>query len=227
MTSVSSLVWDGGSGWSYEHYIESLEYFRDNGYLISPLREFKRLPAVKKVLFLRHDIDFNVDAALKLAKLERSHEIASSYYFRIHAVNYNFLSIRTLKAIHDIHEMGHEVSLHLDHGLSTLLPHETEIGIALAQIELFQKFSGITLEGFSSHEPARAGGTNAADQVLLESALSYHSYQEFFVDRCKYISDSTKRWREKPFREYANEFDYLQVLIHPIWWYSELPQENY
>lgn len=39
-------------------------------------------------------------------------------------------------------------------------------------------------------------------------------------------SDSSAQWREGHFFEWIDKVDQLQVLVHPIWWFKDSPQEN-
>ncbi len=43
----------------------------------------------KRYLILRHDVDFSVDRALELAKIENNYGISSTYFFLLHSDFYN------------------------------------------------------------------------------------------------------------------------------------------
>lgn len=220
----SNLSWDSGYGWTYKYYFQSLEKFRDSAYAVLPLCEHEGFSG-KKVLFLRHDVDFNIEAAFNLAQAEHAQGIRSSYYFRVNSAGYNLLSIQNLRKVLRIAEYGHEVSVHVDHGLSS--DPDKDLMLSHSQISAFETFTGLKVVGFSSHEPARLGTIDPATRLRESLGLKYHAYDRKFTAECKYISDSTKRWREKPFSEFVDEVDRLQVLIHPVWWYENLPQESY
>jgi hypothetical protein len=67
-----------------------------------------------------------------------------------------------------------------------------------------------------------------ADDLVERWRLSYHAYDaRFQMPQMKYISDSSARWREGHFYEWVGKVDLIQVLVHPIWWYQNIPQENY
>ena len=53
---------------------------------------FDELNKNKSQVIIRHDIDFDVDAALKMAKIERELHLKSTYFFLISNDSYNLLS---------------------------------------------------------------------------------------------------------------------------------------
>jgi hypothetical protein len=218
------MKWDPGFGWTYQKYFDGLRSFQESGYSISPLCDFKNFPE-KKVLFLRHDVDFDLEVAYRLGKAEHRMGIRSSFYFRLHASGYNLLSASNIQRVLELQSFGHEISVHIDHGLSYF--RGDEFLWCQNQIRIFEDIFGLTVRGFSSHEPSRLNGVEVADKIKSGLSLSYHAYDHTFTSNMKYISDSTKRWREKPFYDYINEHTQLQVLIHPIWWYQNLAQESY
>jgi hypothetical protein len=83
------------------------------------------------------------------------------------------------------------------------------------------------LNGFSAHEPARMGSLDASDAAKNRWGVSYHAYESRFMNpNIRYLSDSSARWRDGHFVEWVDLADHLQVLVHPIWWFRRLPQEN-
>lgn len=219
-----SLNWDPGSDWTYRHYLKTIRNYQESGYFVGGFQANLKSKSTKK-LILRHDVDFNFETAFSMARFESQNNIQSSYFFRLAAAGYNLLSVNNLLKIKEMSEMKHEISLHVDHGLSFM--HSDETSWINFQLDTFQNFTGIKIHGVSSHEPARNGGASILDKFVNDGLIDYHAYETRFVVDMKYISDSTQRWREKSFEAYINQYEQIQVLIHPIWWHSFMPQESY
>lgn len=123
--------------------------------------------------------------------------------------------------------MGHELGLHLDSGMEKIWECTVEESIA-RQFDIFYNSTGIQAKGFSIHMPSTLGGIDNCDLIVSDLNLAYHAYEKRFTEgEFKYISDSMKMWREKPISDYINKVNKIQLLIHPIWWYQNNPQENF
>ncbi|MEI6188702.1 MAG: hypothetical protein WCP46_09505 [Alphaproteobacteria bacterium] len=66
------------------------------------------------VCCLRHDIDYCLNTALKMASVEKDSNIFSSYFFLVDSDYYNVLSERSAAIISEISQMGHEIALHFN-----------------------------------------------------------------------------------------------------------------
>jgi hypothetical protein len=216
---------DPGFGWTYNDYRKAMLLFQTANYHISSFQDFLEKPEVKH-LILRHDVDFSLEAAHKMARIDHELGITSSFYFRVHASNYNLFSSKGITLVGDFISMGHEVALHLESGVD-LLQNREKWETLDGQISAFESLLGIKIAGFSAHEPARLGGLETSDDAKARWNLSYHAYEERFTKEIKYLSDSSGRWREGPMTNFIDQFNCLQVLIHPIWWYEKSPLENY
>src|SRR5947208_126656 len=67
----------------------------------------------KHVLW-RHDIDFSMHRALRLAQLEKEAGVISTYFLYPHSLFYNFLSRSVIDLVLKIIELGHDIGLHFD-----------------------------------------------------------------------------------------------------------------
>jgi len=222
--NLDNQTWDKGYDWTYKYYLEGITKYKTSGYEVNTfLSTIENTP--EKYLILRHDVDFNFESAYQMANFENHNGISATYFFRIHAAGYNLFSVQNIQKLHEMKDMGHEIGLHVDHGLEFYL--SDELSNAQFQVDAFEKLTGITVKGFSSHEPARYGGVAVASEILKTTKCLYHAYEDRFFSEIKYLSDSTKRWREEPFDHYVDVLPRLQVLIHPIWWHMNIPQEGY
>lgn len=211
------------NNFSYKSYKNSVIRYLNSGYKFTTFSQFDDENQNKKVL-MRHDIDFDVKPAYKLAQLENQIGISSTYFFRVTAKNYNILSKSSIEDIESIKNKGHEIGLHLDH--KQIQPHSNDIGLILNIKKLLERELDVVINSFSIHEPSRTslevdGGT------LEKLELKHNAYDKKYFKDIKYISDSGGRWREGHFDDWLDRVDQIQILTHPLWWYESSPQENY
>ena len=68
----------------------------------------------RKDIIWRHDVEFEPDIALKMAKIEQEEGTQATYFFQLHSPYYNLFDAHYSKVFHQIYEMGHHVGLHFD-----------------------------------------------------------------------------------------------------------------
>ena len=62
---------------------------------------------------LRHDIEFSIDRALEMARIEHEDlNVHSTYTVQLRNNTYNALSQKNIEAIQEIESMGHYIGLH-------------------------------------------------------------------------------------------------------------------
>lgn len=175
---------------SKQHYFDTLLKAKDLGYEIKRVCDYSD---DKKVILLRHDIDFSLDYAHKLATYEERFGIKSSYYVYLHTQTYNALSPEGMDIIRKIKKLGHEIGLHYDSRYD--LKYEDAV---LADINKEKD-----IKSYTQHNPSMT--------------KSFHFLDPNDV-KIKYISDSGRNWREGCFCKWIGKEDKLHVLVHPIWW---------
>lgn len=215
-------------GFSFRDYSESLRAFKHAGYAITGFSEYIDNPQPKHMI-LRHDIDNNIGPALRIARLDAQEGCTSTFFLRVHAIGYNLLSLPSLRAIEEMENLGHDVELHLEGGFREVLGGDNDEW-ADRQRAVFEAAVGRSLTGFSSHEPARMGGIDFADELRerWSETVGFHAYEDrFTTPTMKYLSDSSGRWREGHFGLWVDKTPLFQVLTHPFWWFETLPSENY
>ena len=173
------------------HYAELLDAARSGGYRFS---FFDGTPAGGD-LFLRHDVDLSLDAALRMAELEAAAEARATYFLMTRSVFYNLASPEGERAIARLRELGHRVGLHA----------------VYPRLELDERFDRVVAWHNPDPEYMTApvdGATNVMEATWFSPAT--------------YRSDSNQRWRSgcphDDLRDGA--FPWLQLLTHPeIWAY--------
>jgi hypothetical protein len=173
------------------HYRELLEAAQAGGYRFVP---FDRDPQPGE-LFLRHDVDLSLDAALELARLEAELGVRATYFLMTRSVFYNLGSDAGEQALAELRALGHAVGHH------AVYPH----------VDLDDRFDRVV----AWHNPDPEFVSQPIDGAVNVMA-------EPWFDPERYRSDSNQHWRQGcPHEQLARgEFDWLQLLVHPeIWVY--------
>ena len=162
-------------------------------------------------LLLRHDIDFSLEYALKMAQIEEEMGVKSTYFFMISSFSYNLFSKNNISIVKRINDIGHKISLHFD-----IESYENVKEGFFKEISIFENFFESPVDIISIHRPGNFLKDN--NKELFGYA---HTYQDkYFID-IKYISDSAgkdPRQQVKQFLKEDSSKKALHLLIHPIWW---------
>lgn len=178
-------------GFSLEHYGELLVAARSGGYAFEA---FEGEPRAGHV-YLRHDVDLALDAALSLAELESGAGATATYFLMTRSVFYNLDSSEGEHALDRLRALGHRVAHHPVH------PH----------IDLDGRFDAVLAWHNPDPDYMREPLVGAVN-VMADPWFSPEHYR----------SDSNHHWRSGcPHVALARgEFEWLQLLTHPeIWVY--------
>jgi hypothetical protein len=173
------------------HYRELLDAARSGGYRWA---FFDREPDAGD-LFLRHDVDLSLSAALRMAELESEADAQATYFLMTRSVFYNLASPEGERVLARLRELGHRVALHAVH------PHVDEDA----------RFDPV----LAWHNP---------DPGYMREPVHglVNVMQSPWFDPEHYRSDSNQHWRSGcPHEALARgEPEWLQLLTHPeIWVY--------
>lgn len=164
---------------------------------------------------LRHDIDYCLESALKMAYLERDMGISASYFFLIDSNNYNVLSTRSSEIILEISRMGHEIALHFDIGMypEHMIKNMINLHASILETIISQKICSI-----SYHNPGKIGLSSLSKEDLCYGY--FNAYSEKFNSIYYYTSDSLCHFKDINFlnKIEAKTMQNIHLLIHPIWW---------
>jgi hypothetical protein len=171
-----------------DHYGELLDAAKSRYRFV----HFDHEPEVGDI-FLRHDVDLSLDAALELAQLEHDAGATATYFLMTRSVFYNLASPEGERAIARLRELGHAVGHHALH------PH----------LDRDERFDPVV----AWHNP-----DPGFMREPLEGAVNVMS--DPFFDPDHYRSDSNQHWRSGcPHQALAaGEFEWLQLLTHPEIW---------
>jgi hypothetical protein len=174
------------------HYREILDAATSGGYRFA---QFGEGPA-EGDLFLRHDVDLSLEAALRMAELEHDAGAVATYFLMTESVFYNLASSEGIAAIDRLRTLGHRVGLH------AVYPNAT----------LDSRFDPVV----AWHNP---------DPEYMKAPLAgpINVMEERYFEPSSYRSDSNQHWRSGCPHDELREgaFRWLQLLTHPeIWAYD-------
>ena len=101
------------NNFSYSEYQTIIEHIRSN----IPIVKFDNVDiTTDKYCVIRHDVEFSVERALNLARIESMLNIPSTYVFQVCNNNYNPFSHKNRKQILEIVKLGHDIGIHVHLG---------------------------------------------------------------------------------------------------------------
>ena len=206
---------------SYNEYKKIVDVVRNNSNIV----DYKDVlnNNLDKFCIFRHDVEFSIQRALDLAKIESELDLQSSYFFQLTNNCYNVVSAENLKKIREIHNLGHKIGVHTF--INKERDYKNIIDIISRDILTLQKYVEVDIDRFSFHRP------NLYKEVLemnikIDGVINAYS-DEFFTylngsnktPDVKYISDSQHKWNYgNPFDIEFEKWDKLQLLLHEYSW---------
>jgi hypothetical protein len=165
--------------------------------------------ATKNTLLIRHDIDFSVDFAYKMALFESELGIRSTYFLMLTSNMYNLISSENQRLVKAIIKMGHKVSVHFDPTAHDKLEKFEN------EKRLFENIFDVEVDIVSVHRPGPF-----LDNHNISLCGIPQTYSDAYFRDMKYLSDSGGRNVSPHISEYleGDRSQGLHLLIHPIWW---------
>lgn len=168
------------------------------------------------LLIMRHDIDVDLEAAVRMSLLEKDLGIFSTYFFMLRCPLYNVFSHHGAELVKEILGAGHQLGLHFDCALYQDITFDKLNAYISRECELLERFFEHPVDAVSFHRP----GHLELSGVELEKWPN--SYERVFLEKFKYFSDSRGIWGHgNPIESEAfYKRENLHILTHPIWWTS-------
>lgn len=210
----------------YDLYRQILSDIKKSGKLM----DYSDAREVNEFVILRHDVEFSMERAYKMAQIENEEQVSSTYFVQISNNAYNAFSDRNKKRIAEIKDMGHVIGLHY-HLEGETDPLKVRDGIR-DQLRIMSELLGFPVERFSIHRPIRQVYYN---MIPIEGVINAYSSEYFTlldadsdgnIDETKlevkYIADSRHQWNYGyPDQETLKKYKKIQLLIHPDFWSEE------
>tara|TARA_Y100000593_G_C4310036_1_gene337908 strand:+ start:442 stop:1191 length:750 start_codon:yes stop_codon:yes gene_type:complete len=191
-----------------------------------PIKDFKDVLDYKLSRFcvLRHDIEFSIDRALILARLEKELEVTSTYTVQLRNNTYNALSQKNIEAVQEIKKLGHSIGLHQN---PPQMNDDELIKYIQKDIETLEHYYGFEVDRFAFH---RCGSNPELLEKYVKVPNKINCYAEEFFHyfkgnkpkdfRVHYVADSNHKWKygHPLYVDYSVYPFRMQLLTHPYSW---------
>jgi hypothetical protein len=186
-----------------------------------PIVDFAEAPYMENFCVIRHDIEFSIDRAAKLAEIENALDISTTYTVQLRNNTYNALSEKNIEQIHYIKSLGHCIALHQN---PPIMPVKQLKDYVLKDIETLEHYYGFSIDRYAFHRPK-------AEQLKMYLDIPgkincYGSeYFQYYEDEkpselnVTYLADSNHQWKYgHPYELDFSVVKKLQLNIHPFSW---------
>jgi hypothetical protein len=193
-----------------------------------------RLPV--RTLVLRVDVDRSPADAVTMAEMLAGLECRATFFYRLHAPDYDLDGKRGLEPLRAVRDMGFEIGLHCEPMVVGRLTGRPPEEVLIEDLRAMEDKLGAPVVGAASHGDARYPDINnldfwndhqPEDFGLLYEAYDVRTFGLFQSSR--YVSDSELvRWKaydrgvlrqgdHRPLEEHFGETDLpIYALVHPF-----------
>ena len=185
--------------------------------------DYKKALSKDRFIIMRHDVEYSVERAYNLSKVEESMDFTSAYFFQWTNNSYNILSRKNRDMVKDMHERGHQIGLHFAlNGMTDMEQIKKQI---IKEMNILSEMFGFAVDTFSIHRPSK---DVLRENIKLPGILN--AYQDDFFTfaenvteetpvTVKYMSDANHIWRYGyPDEENILSYNKVQILTHPFAW---------
>ncbi len=165
-------------------------------------------------LLLRHDIDFSMEYAHSMARIEADNGVKATYFVMLRSPVYSLCSRRSAHLLREIVAMGHDIGLHFDAAFTQGEEKSQEEWLRF-EAHTLSTLANAPVTAFSLHQP-----TQEMIDAKIEIDGMVNTYHPEHVKGFEYISDSNRDWRGKDLGDMLASGANIQLLIHPMWWMS-------
>lgn len=208
---------------TFGYFRYMLQKVIDHGYEIS---SFERFDAnVKKTVILRHDVDYTLNGVLNLAQIENELGVTATYFFRVHAHEYNLFTPHVYEMIRHIRSCGHEIGLHFEAMTFSRALDLDPAQVILQERIVIEAILGDKIKSVSEHRDVShtVHSTRNMHDLWDPRSFGFENYalEARFFKAMKYLSDSNGFWREGDILSHLDQHDRFQILVHPDWWFGK------
>lgn len=209
------MVENSREKFTYDYYTEFVCRLREV-YQFTNFQEGKRIRQTinRPLAIMRHDIDMDLEAAVKMSSLEKDLGVQATYFFMLRCPLYNVFSNKGSEQVKEILAAGHRFGLHFDCAIYEDISINKLDYYISRECALLEQFFQRPIEAISFHRP----GHLELSGVELDKWPN--SYERVFLEKYEYFSDSRGNWaRGNPIESEAfSQKKNLHILTHPIWW---------
>jgi len=221
---------------SLNHLRETLERSLAKGYSFLTLSEYLECDErPKKLVLLRHDIDYSIADMFDIAEIEQDLGIRSTIFIRIHSRFYNPFDKDNFQRIAKLKRMGHEIGLHFE----PIFASKNALNLRLLLIKdlrILEEAFNIRVRGISVHLAKRSnleiseklewiqlGISKNGDRHIMRYSADSRCLSIVFPDLfkdCIFLKDTNAKWGGRSLCESVGKDPFIYVLLHPVWWNS-------
>lgn len=170
----------------------------------------------------RHDVDFSVHRALRLAEIEHEENVTATYFIYLHSAFYNIFEKNIYDKLIKIKSWG-EIGLHFDtqfYDISGKSTHYLEEKLYSEKL-ILENLLETKVKSVSFHNPDLGSGLELENEII---AGMVNVYCPYIKNHFEYCSDSNGYWRFKRLEDVLKDDgqERLHVLTHPGWWQRDV-----
>lgn len=195
-----------------ENYRRFLRLARKN-YIFRTYTDFIKN---ERFIIWRHDVDFSMHSALKMAQIENEEGTIATYFLLLHSEFYNLLEQEITELVKKIIYLGHNIGLHFDCSYYQIKDTKMLEKFLIQEKRILEDNFGQEISSFSFHTTT----SFAADCREWQYAGLINTFSDYFRTDVGFCSDSNGYWRYRRLEDILkeNKEKRLQVLTHPELW---------
>jgi len=180
---------------------------------------FTEIPWGRRFVLWRHDVDFSLNRAMSLARIESEMGVFATYFFDLHSSYYNVLEREQSALVKSVLGLGHQVGIHFDTSFYDIRAEHDLGEFLLREREVFELLLGCSPAAFSFHNPTELELAWGEDSY----AGLVNCYSRTLRSKVSYCSDSNGYWRHRRLIDVLSDGDEdgIHVLTHPEHWQIE------
>jgi hypothetical protein len=208
---------------TFAYYRKMLQAVLDDGYKITSFEKYDG--GNERTLILRHDVDYTLNGVSQLALIESELGVTATYFFRVHAHEYNCFTPHVYRLIHSLRDLGHEIGLHFE-AMTIGRALDVSPNLLLQQEKtVLEAITGLQIQSTSEHrdisQVVHDTGNYHDHFDPLEAGFKNYALENRFFKDMKYLSDSNGIWREGDPTVHLGKYRRFQILVHPDWWFDK------
>ena len=178
----------------------------------------------KQYCVVRHDVEFSIPRAMKLAEIEKSLGICSTYCIQLRNNNYNIISEKNINLVNKIYDMGHNIALHVHLDCFLRNPHDGIKRYILNDSKILSGFLDLPINRFSIHRPQKKliSIPLKIEGMINLNGDSFFEYSDFPKEeklKVLYLADSNHQWKYgNPLEIDISKYNKMQLNCHPFSW---------
>ena len=118
--------------------------------------DYDEIPWGTRFVLWRHDLDYSINRALRLAQIEAEESVAATYFVNPHCEFYNPFELGQAQRLKHILRLGHSIGLHFDRTFHNI-QDEAQLHCKVEQEgRWLEDAFGVRPVAFSFHNPVAA-----------------------------------------------------------------------